>query len=139
MTFAASYKDLERASRHSGVDLSNPKARALASEEETWEGDFLFKAFTEISDKNMLALNDSDLTYLKEVYTTFPKITQKNPYGFILGYLATSRGRDYRSLSHILSQYKQLNISGIEDPDVVRYARYWRLYGPDRTDDINEL
>lgn len=80
-----------------------------------------------------MGLGEDSFRELLSKAITVPNLRFKNPTAFILGYIASSGGKGDLQVEKVRFVIDKIlpkipQGSGIEPPDVVRYARYWRLY-----------
>jgi Family of unknown function (DUF5770) len=86
----------------------------------------------EFESNGIAKISDSDITKMLEKSQDISDIKYKNPTCWILGYLASSGGssldkkRVLKVIDDILPQISKSD--GVEAPDVIRYARFWRLF-----------
>jgi len=77
---------------------------------------------------NIMNVSQTEIDAMLDAMPMVPNIQYKNPTAYILGFLATAGGRKI-SVSKIKTIIEevlpQLPESGVEAPDVVRYARLW--------------
>jgi hypothetical protein len=78
-----------------------------------------------------LEIDEGDIQSMLGKSNRLKNIEYINPVGYIVGYLTTDGGKgiDKVKVDQIFRQipeprYKNLNV-GIEQPDVIRYARFW--------------
>ncbi len=82
-----------------------------------------------------LKLTRGDLEILENKISQTPNIEYKNPLGYICGYMATKGGRtmaihDVKEIIKLLDLLNKAVVKsggGVEPPDVVRYARFWKF------------
>lgn len=89
-------------------------------------------AFLDLKGENLIRISDADLRILIEKIDQITVgVKYKNPTCYILGYVATSGGTKMNKsgMDTVLKIVPKLDKKlGIEPPDVIRYARYWRQF-----------
>lgn len=77
-------------------------------------------------------ITETDINTMLEKTTIIPGLRYKNYIAYVLGYLASQGGKTLKPeqvklvISKVLPQVAK--DGGVEPPDVVRYARYWREF-----------
>jgi hypothetical protein len=92
---------------------------------------FLDAMLASLVTEGYFTADDKDLIIEKTTY--LGKLRYRNPFAYALGYIASNAGKDITKKSvdralKILKQEKNLREEyGVEVPDVIRYARVWKL------------
>ncbi len=139
--FVPSYKAYERASGIPGLakfDIKDSKWGDLQKKikfyAETPTNIFIMyiRAISfRLKNKKIISIPETDINFLISIVRNNikeDKIKHLNPVGFILGYLATNRGKklDKERLKKMIKDVLPLVLDGsVEPADLVRYARYW--------------
>lgn len=73
-------------------------------------------------------MDDSEIQYMTETARNVTsKIEFKNPIAYVLGYIASSGGKEI-TVGNVKKAFKKLKSDmAVTQPDVIRYARYWML------------
>jgi hypothetical protein len=81
-----------------------------------------------ISRNPNIQLSEEDTDILLSKISNISNINYKNPTGYVLGYIATRGGRnlDKKSVTNIFKYILPKLQESVEQPDVIRYGRYWQ-------------
>lgn len=79
--------------------------------------------------KHTSKLSEADLAKMLEPVSNIPNIRFKNPAGFILGYIASDKGKKlsdtgFKSANSLLELINDVKVI-ITPPDIIRYASFW--------------
>ena len=79
--------------------------------------------------KHTSRLSEADLATMLEPISNIPNIRFKNPAGFILGYIASDRGKKltesgFKSAISLVELINDVKVI-ITPPDIIRYAYFW--------------
>jgi len=77
-----------------------------------------------------LDLTQDDISFMKQKLSGVDNVGLKNPTAYVLGYLATNKGKTKALKKEIVTMVFKRYMNSIEDvsvkePDIVRYARLW--------------
>lgn len=80
--------------------------------------------------KNMdkLKLSEVDIATMLNTAVGLKDIQYKNPYGFIIGFVASNGGFNYDNMDNAFKINDKIAFAvspGVYKEDIVRYARYW--------------
>lgn len=109
------------------ADLQNKVMKELSSPEETFQL-YVDAISRKLNGDNILDISQQEIDAMIDEMPKVPDIQYKNPTAYILGFITTSGGREINSgkIKMVIDEVlPQLPDSGIEAPDVVRYARMW--------------
>jgi hypothetical protein len=85
-----------------------------------------------LNSEEITNLTENDINIMLEKSQFILGLKYKNPTAYILGYIASKGGTnlDPVNVKFVINKIlpKIDKDAGIEPPDVVRYARYWKLY-----------
>jgi hypothetical protein len=85
----------------------------------------------DLGERNVIKISQKDIDTMLEKAMLIPDIRYINPLAYILGYIATSGGRNMNKVRYVIDDVLPKVSSenaGIEPPDVVRYSRRWTLF-----------
>lgn len=84
----------------------------------------------QFNEDGIAGITENDINDILEKAKSTPERKYKNPATFILGYIASSNGKNDKKIPFVLETIlpKLSKEFGIEPADVVRYTRYWNLY-----------
>lgn len=84
----------------------------------------------EINSQRIAVISDADIEILRNSTQKISGLKYKNYLAYILGYLASSGGRDMKNVKNVIQKIlpKLHKEAGVYPEDVVRYARYWNLF-----------
>jgi len=84
-----------------------------------------------INAENVVVISQNDINNMLEKTTLINGLKYKNPTAYILGYLATKGGTvlTKESVTSVIKRVLPLvSDNGVEAPDVIRYARFWKNF-----------
>lgn len=76
-------------------------------------------------------ISETDIQKLLDTVSSIENIKYKNPTAYVLGYIASNKGRNItkKSASAAFYQIDSVRDESIREQDVIRYARYWLTLG----------
>jgi hypothetical protein len=82
--------------------------------------------------ENIIKLTETDINTMLEKTTLVSGLKYKNHIGYILGYIASHGGKSLKpeQIDYVIKKIlpSMGEEGGITPPDVIRYARYWKMY-----------
>lgn len=134
-TYGESFKDRERATTNSYnalLEVLLPPSTDKTSRFKTQEQKVIVdinRFINELVNEDYSARDNYIPVLAKLISGTVKNIGSKNPYAFVLGYLASNGGTDLnkKHFNEIISLHlhKIDAEAGVKPEDVLRYSRYW--------------
>jgi hypothetical protein len=111
-------------------DLQKKMMREMASPEERF-AQYVDAISRRLNGEDIVSISNPEIDTMLDKIPSIAAVRYKNPTAYILGFLASRGGRvmDRDKVVDIITNVLPLiGDSGVEGPDVVRYARYWTMY-----------
>ena len=80
-----------------------------------------------MSGSNIFKINNNDIVKMLKKVNSIKNIQHKNPSVYVLGYLASNKGKEItkESINKVIKEVLHEIDGNIKGPDILRYARFW--------------
>tara|TARA_Y100000385_G_C12750423_1_gene490664 strand:+ start:161 stop:658 length:498 start_codon:yes stop_codon:yes gene_type:complete len=80
-----------------------------------------------MSGNNIFKINNNDIVKMLKKVNSIKNIQHKNPSVYVLGYLASNKGKEItkESINKVIKEVLHEIDGNIKGPDILRYARFW--------------